>query len=133
MARQQQQQQEEEEEADRGGGGDIVIVSNGPGELAAWVQPLVRQLRASTRRERVSVLFAPCPHASGKEVEAAQELLVDDGETIYVEAAELLWRTVVLGQPSGRQWGSRGVVVHLGGEQLYSVLLAARKRWPCVM
>ena len=38
--------------AEDDGGADVVILSNGPGEVAAWVRPVVRALRARLGEER---------------------------------------------------------------------------------
>ncbi len=55
---------------------DILILSNGPGELATWVRPVVKALREQLGDDRsavrISVVLSPCPNASGKEAEIAQ-------------------------------------------------------------
>jgi hypothetical protein len=55
---------------------DIVILTNGPSEIAAWVKPLVAALRQHTNKHfsdiRILVLLAPCPHASGGEFQLLQ-------------------------------------------------------------
>lgn len=44
---------------------DIVILSNGPGEVATWVRPVVKCLRQKLgdhlHQIRISVLLSPCP------------------------------------------------------------------------
>ncbi|CAI5496811.1 unnamed protein product [Closterium sp. Naga37s-1] len=82
------------EEREAVGSADVAIITNGPGEVAAWVAPVVASLARlfgpDPRRLRVSVrpfpptppapcayhartpasfvLLAPCPHASGNEL-----------------------------------------------------------------
>ncbi|MGB7273927.1 MAG: hypothetical protein WBC69_11565, partial [Geitlerinemataceae cyanobacterium] len=55
---------------------DILILTNGPGELATWVRPVVRTLRQQLGENRsqlrISVVLSPCPNASGKEAEIAR-------------------------------------------------------------
>ena len=50
---------------------DVVILSNGPGEVATWVKPVVREISHKTAdtapNVRISVILSPCPHASGQE------------------------------------------------------------------
>ena len=53
---------------------DIVILSNGPGEVATWVRPVVNRLSevlGESDRVRISVLLSPCPHSTGKEMAIA--------------------------------------------------------------
>ena len=49
---------------------DIVILSNGPGEVATWVRPVVKCLSEvlgeQSDRIRISVLLSPCPHSTGQ-------------------------------------------------------------------
>jgi hypothetical protein len=54
---------------------DLLILSNGPGEVATWVRPVVQCLReqfpdASTLR--ISLVLSPCPHATGQELAIAR-------------------------------------------------------------
>ncbi|CAI5984391.1 unnamed protein product [Closterium sp. NIES-65] len=60
------------EEREAVGSADVAIITNGPGEVAAWVAPVVASLARlfgpDPRRLRISVLLAPCPHASGNEL-----------------------------------------------------------------
>ncbi|CAI7772656.1 unnamed protein product [Closterium sp. NIES-53] len=60
------------EEREAVGSADVAIITNGPGEVAAWVAPVVASLARlfgpDPRHLRISVLLAPCPHASGNEL-----------------------------------------------------------------
>ncbi|CAK9254804.1 unnamed protein product [Sphagnum jensenii] len=55
---------------------DIVILTNGPGEIAAWVKPVVAALQQHTNKHfsdiHILVVLAPCPHASGGEFQLLQ-------------------------------------------------------------
>ncbi|GJP79097.1 hypothetical protein CLOP_g9340 [Closterium sp. NIES-67] len=66
------------EEREAVGSADVAIITNGPGEVAAWVAPvaaaLARLFGDDPRRLRVSVLLAPCPHASGNELAVLQAM-----------------------------------------------------------
>ena len=50
---------------------DIVILANGPGEVATWVRPVVKNLRQQWGQEwetlRISVILSPCTHSTGQE------------------------------------------------------------------
>ena len=106
---------------------DIVILSNGPGEVATWVRPVVkcldRVLARSPDRIRISVLLSPCPHSTGKEVAIASSYSQVDR---VLPASDffgfLLWGKT----PDNWQWHRRGIVVFLGGDQFYTVVISKR-------
>ncbi|MDJ0705766.1 MAG: lipid-A-disaccharide synthase [Leptolyngbyaceae cyanobacterium MO_188.B28] len=105
---------------------DILILSNGPGEMATWVKPVVRTLRERMPDHghvRISVVLSPCPNASGREAAIARSY----PEVDRVQAAErffpfLLWGKTV----EGWDWRDRGVVIFLGGDQFYPVVIGRR-------
>ena len=53
---------------------DILILSNGPGEVATWVRPVVAALRQrfAADQARISVVLSPDSNAGGREAEMAQ-------------------------------------------------------------
>ncbi|KAK3259829.1 hypothetical protein CYMTET_31184 [Cymbomonas tetramitiformis] len=113
---------------------DVVILSNGPGEVAAWVRPTVRALRqeheGETSRLKISVILVPCPHASGKEAAVVRSYPeVDD-----CQEPEHLSSLLLTGRPAfpGR-FASRGVVLFLGGDQLTAILLGKRLGYPTLL
>ncbi len=106
---------------------DIILVSNGPGELLTWVRPLARRLHRdlvstpALATARLHLVLTPCPHAHGEEARSAAELGVFD----QIIQARFFWHLLL--QPRRyRRWRPQGVVVFLGGDQLWAVLLAAR-------
>lgn len=106
---------------------DILILSNGPGELASWVRPVVRQLAADHPGCRVTVALTPCPYASGREAEAIaawpeRVRVWNQHETMNY----LLWGR----RPGGFVPEGPGVVLFLGGDQLFGVLLSRRTGYP---
>lgn len=105
---------------------DVVILSNGPGEVATWVKPVVRSLRKSASNHktlRISVLLSPCPNASGQE----HIILARYPEVDRVQSAEHFFRFLLTGKTLDRwDWHDKGVVVFLGGDQLYTLLVAKR-------
>lgn len=102
---------------------DIVILTNGPGEVATWVKPVVRALHAKAPNLRISVMLSPCPHASGQEhITLAQYPEVD-----RVQSAPYFFKFLLTGKTADSwDWHPEGVVVFLGGDQLYPVLVAKR-------
>ena len=106
---------------------DLVILANGPGEIATWVRPVVRSLRqqlnTSNNLVRISVLLSPCPHSTGRETAIA----LSYPEVDRVLSPEHFWAFLLWGKTTDDwQWRDRGMVVFLGGDQFYTVAIAKR-------
>ncbi len=107
----------------------VVFVSNGPGELATWVRPLAESLHKKfPMRPRVSdasislrLVLVPCPNATGKEVATARKWSQFD----QINSAKQFWDLLIRPNRYGL-WPTKGLVVFLGGDQFWSVLLSAR-------
>ena len=107
----------------------IVFVSNGPGELTTWVRPLAEQLhrmlqlrpRAQGSLISLRLVLVPCPNATGREAEAASRW----GQFDRITPADRFWPLLLTPKREG-PWAPQGVVVFLGGDQFWSVLLSAR-------
>jgi len=105
---------------------DILILSNGPGEIATWVRPVVKALRQqlpSSLQVRISVVLSPCVNASGREAEMAASLAGVD----RVQGAQHFFPFLLLGKTATDwDWAPQGVVLFLGGDQIYPVLMGRR-------
>ncbi len=106
---------------------DILILSNGPGELTTWVRPVVKTLRQKLKYSdfeiRISVILSPCPHATGKEVAIAGSY----PEINRVQGAEHFLSFLLWGKTAEDwDWYSEGIVLFLGGDQFFSVVIAKR-------
>ncbi len=104
---------------------DIVLLSNGPGELATWVRPVAKQLRqqlgTDSAQVRLSVILSPCPHATGKETAIAHSY----PEIDRVQPPEHFWSFLLWGKTAANwDWHRQGVVVFLGGDQFFTVAIA---------
>ncbi|NMG18911.1 lipid-A-disaccharide synthase [Brasilonema bromeliae] len=113
---------------------DILILSNAPGEVTTWVPPVVRQLRQQLGDDRnqirISVVLSPCPNSSGKEADIAKSY----PEVDRVQAAEHFWQFLLWGKTfENWDWRDRGVVVFLGGDQFFSVVIGKRLRYRTVV
>ena len=107
----------------------IVLVCNGPGELSTWVRPLAQRLhRELPLRPRepaagvdLDLVLVPCPNATGSEhrVAAGMELFA------RILPASRFWWLLLRPRRYG-PWPRQGVVVFLGGDQFWTVLLSAR-------
>jgi len=106
---------------------DVLILSNGPGELATWVKPMVQALRQhlSDDREqvRISVVLSPCANASGQEAAIARRY----PEVDRVQSAEHFFPFLLWGKTMAQwDWRSHGVVLFLGGDQFFPVVIGKR-------
>jgi lipid A disaccharide synthetase len=109
---------------------DALILSNGPGELATWVRPVVAELKARHPEARVSVVLAPCRNASGQEAQFAQSLAGVD----RVQSAPHYRRFLLTGKTAESwDWHAKGITVFLGGDQGFSALISRRLGYPIVV
>ena len=107
----------------------IVLVSNGPGELSTWVRPLALRLhRSMPLRPAVAgaacslqLVLVPCPNGTGREHHAARAW----GLFERIVPARQFWGLLLRPRRFG-PWSRQGVVVFLGGDQFWTVLLSAR-------
>jgi hypothetical protein len=109
---------------------DFLILSNGPGEVTTWVLPVVRALRGQfgDNRDlvRISVVLSPCPHASGKEEAIAHNF----PEVDRVQSPDYFYRFLLTGKTAANwDWHSQGVVIFLGGDQFFTLLIAKRLKY----
>ncbi|MEH2263703.1 lipid-A-disaccharide synthase [Nostoc sp.] len=106
---------------------DILILSNGPGEVTTWVRPVVRALRQKFGNDRnqfrISVVLSPCSNASGKEAAIA----LSYPEVDRVQGGEHFWQFLLWGKTFDNwDWRSSGVVVFLGGDQIFPVVIGKK-------
>ncbi len=112
---------------------DILILSNGPGELATWVRPAVQALRQQLANRgteaRISVVLSPCPHATGKEAEIASSY----PEVDRVQAPEHFFQFLLSGKTAQNwDWHETGVVLFLGGDQFFTGVIGKRLKYRTV-
>ena len=107
----------------------ILLVCNGPGELTTWVRPLAETLHAqlplrplaAAASTSLNLVLVPCPNATGSEGQVAEQFGLFERISPARRFWALLWNPWRLGP-----WPARGVVVFLGGDQFWTVLLSAR-------
>jgi predicted metallopeptidase len=103
---------------------DILILSNAPGELTTWVYPVLLELakRSPFNHDlRISIVLSPCTHASGQEAAIAQGFPMVD----RVLAPEYFYDFLLWGQ-SPWDWHQQGIVIFLGGDQIFPVVIGKR-------
>jgi len=106
---------------------DILILSNGPGELSTWVQPVVKELRQqlgdNRSQVRISVVLSPCANASGQEVAIARRY----PEIDRIQEAAHFYPFLLSGKTEENwDWRDRGVVLFLGGDQFFPIVIGKR-------
>ena len=107
----------------------VVIITNGPGELSTWVKPVLDkliQINGSNKEIRkinftFRLVLVPCPNSTGKESDVAKSWEIFE----LVTKSNCFWQLLV--NPSSfAKWPKKGIVIFLGGDQFWSVLLAKR-------
>jgi lipid-A-disaccharide synthase len=104
---------------------DILILSNGPGEITTWVLPVVKQLRLKlgSDKARISLVLSPCPHATGNETAIAAKY----PEIDRIQGAKYFFPFLFQGKTKDNwDWDQKGLVIFLGGDQFYAVVIAKR-------
>lgn len=104
-------------------GFDIVLITNGPGELATWVRPVARQIAAKLPAARLLVALVPCPYASGGEMQMARQL---PGVSAVLSPQETMQYLLLKRLPADVRLASNGVNIFLGGDQFFAVLFKWR-------
>ncbi len=107
----------------------VVIISNGPGELTTWVNPVVDQLNKINKSLcnnnkldfTLRLVLVPCPNATGKEFLVANSW----NKFELITKSKSFWKLLIKPH-SFADWPKKGVVIFLGGDQFWSILLAKR-------
>ncbi|MDY6785275.1 MAG: lipid-A-disaccharide synthase [Cyanobacteriota bacterium] len=113
---------------------DILILSNGPGELATWVRPAVRELRKQLTEDRsvlrISAILSPCPNATGTEEAIARSY----PEIDRVQGAKHFFPFLLWGKTTEQwDWREQGIVLFLGGDQFFPVVIGKRLGYRTVL
>ena len=107
----------------------VVIISNGPGELTTWVNPVVDELNKINKSLcdddkhdfTLRLVLVPCPNATGKEFLVANSW----NKFELITKSKSFWKLLIKPH-SFANWPKKGVVIFLGGDQFWSILLAKR-------
>ncbi len=104
---------------------EVVLVTNGPGELYTWTQPVLRALREADKNLRVVISLVPDQFTSGNETAIAQSF----GADAVTTPKEFLSYLTTGRKPEGLS-GDKGVVIGLGGSIGMALQLANRLSYP---
>lgn len=104
---------------------EAVLVTNGPGELYSWAQPVLRTLRDLYPDVKVSISLVPDQFVSGSEAEVARSFGADT-VTTHKEFLSLL----ATGRAPDSLGDDKGFVLSLGGNTQMALKLAESLSYP---
>lgn len=106
----------------------LIVVGNGPGEVAGWAMPIATEARKRRRTRpealEITLCLPPCQFASGQERAAAEASGLFDRILDPRDVTRL-----ALGLPGWRPEGA-AAVLHVGGDLWFSRRLARRWKAP---
>lgn len=103
----------------------LFICTNSPGELDAWVTPIVRTFHTEYPNGSVCIFITPCQYASGSETRLATA--IPHVTQVYSPKETLRY---LLARPWRYPPSPNTRVLSLGGDPLYARLLAWKHRCP---
>lgn len=99
----------------------LVVTTNGPGELMGWARPFLRAVYRQAPDARVTVVFVPCPYATGREAAITSELFPTADVVDPKGYGRFLLRKTVKGMERGS-----GALQYLGGDLFHATTIARR-------
>lgn len=99
----------------------IVVTTNGPGELMGWARPFLRAVFERRPDADVTVVFVPCPYATGREAAAAAAMFPN----AHVVDPKTYGR-FLLHKPASGMERSPGALQYLGGDLFHATTVARR-------
>lgn len=105
---------------------NIVMTANSPGEVSSWLRPMVAAFLDARPQARIHVCLVPCAFASGSEAEVART--IPGVSHVHSPAQTLAW--ALAGKRPPEVEDGPGLVLFLGGDQMYGALLGRRSGWP---
>ena len=106
----------------------LIIQTNSPGEISAWVSPILSRIKHHHAHVETWIFLTPCQYASGLEKAIAETLPT---VTRVFSASETLQHFFQKRLPLDSHHSDRkGAVLFLGGDPLYTRLLARKYGLP---
>lgn len=99
----------------------LVVTVNGPGELTGWGRPFVRAFYKLAPDARITIVFVPCPYATGREADTARSFFPQAAVVAPREYARFLMTRPVAGMERGH-----GALQYLGGDLYHARTIAKR-------
>lgn len=109
---------------------DIIILTNGPGELSAWVKPVVRRILEFIPSCRIILSILPCPYASNEEYKFAEKIT---GISYILNETETSLFLLFNKLPNNFKFQNSGIILQLGGDQFFSVIFKLKTKFPILI
>ncbi|AZR73947.1 hypothetical protein BBF96_11425 [Anoxybacter fermentans] len=106
---------------------DVILTTNSPGEVSAWVKPMVKAIKKEWPESRITVFIPPCTFASGREVPVVESF--DEVDQVF-GPREYIKYMIFRRKPRGFKPGEEGFVLFLGGDLGHAVMLGKRFKYP---
>jgi hypothetical protein len=108
-------------------------LSNSPGEIFAWVPPVLDALSELKGMVNTEVILLPCRYASGNEKQALEKSRqnIDDSSLNCVYSPRQSIKKILFG--SSREYKQNpGVILFLGGDPLWAYLLSRKTSYSVI-
>ena len=99
----------------------VVVTTNGPGELMGWARPFLRAVYDRAPEADVTVVFVPCPYATGHEAHETQRMFPKARVVDPKAYGRFLLRKPIDGMHRGE-----GALQYLGGDLFHATTIARR-------
>lgn len=106
---------------------DVIITTNSPGEVSAWVRPVVDELNKKDIEKNVYVFTPPCVFSSGNEGKVLSNI---EGVTNTFNKKEYLKYILLNIRPVNFNPSKKGFVLFLGGDFMHAVFLGKKLGYP---
>ncbi|MDZ7673273.1 MAG: hypothetical protein U5K53_10675 [Halanaerobiales bacterium] len=106
---------------------DVIITTNSPGEVSAWVRPVVDELNKKDIEKNIYVFTPPCVFSSGNEGKVLNNI---EGVTNTFNKKEYLKYVLFNIRPLGFNPSKKGFVLFLGGDFMHAVFLGKKLGYP---
>lgn len=108
---------------------DIIITVNSPGEVSGWLRPAVKAIKALAFPTTITVFIPPCTFSSGGEIGVVRSM--PEVDRAY-GPGKFIRYILFGGSLPGFKPGPAGVVLFLGGDLTYAVLLSRKLHYPAI-
>jgi len=106
---------------------DVILTTNSPGEVSAWVKPVVKKLNQLNIEKNIYVFTPPCVFSSGNEGKVISSI---EGVTETYNSREYLKYILLNKKPQDFKPTENGFVLFLGGDFMHAVFLGKRLGYP---